>query len=112
MKSLRYLSIGLVALAASLAANLAAATIPSEVDVKTLVVRYSDLDLSKPQDAQRLYERIEHAAWSVCDRYPSTVRDLHTIGNYKLCIKRAVSEAVATVRATQPPERLYAQFGR
>ena len=67
MKSQRHLFIGLVALAGALSATLVSAATPENSDLRTLVVRYSDLDLSQPQDAHRLYMRIERAAQLVCD---------------------------------------------
>jgi|SRR6185437_15105805 len=110
MKLQRHLFISLVALAGALTAAQASAGTSAGSDARHLVVRYSDLDLSQPQDAHRLYMRIERAAQLVCDT--SAMGDLRLIAEYKSCMKRAVSEAVQMVRATQPPERLYAQFGK
>ena len=109
MNSQRHLLIGCAALALALTANLASATTPGDINVKTTVVRYSDLDLSRPEDAHRLYVRIERAAQSVCDAPP--VADLPRIQASKRCIQQAVSDAVAQVRAAQPAQHLYAQFG-
>jgi UrcA family protein len=109
MNSQRHLLIGCAALVFALTANLASATTPGDVNVRTSVVRYSDLDLSQPQDAHRLYVRIEQAARTVCDSPPAA--DLHRVEAARRCFKQAVSDAVAQVRANQPAQHLYAQFG-
>lgn len=110
MNSQRQLLIGLAGLALALTANLAAAATPEDRDTRTVVVRFSDLDLTQPQDAHRLYVRIEDAARTVCGDRPMTV-NLMVAAAYRRCTKRLVDEAVAKVRATQPPQRLYARFG-
>jgi UrcA family protein len=107
VKSKRHLLIGLTALAAALTANLASAA-PAEGEVKTLVVRYSDLDLSQPKDAHRLYVRIQHAARLVCDNFPTS--DLARLAIYERCMKNAISNAVSQVREKEP-QSLYARFG-
>jgi UrcA family protein len=108
MQSQRPLLIGLTTLAAALAANLAAAATPMDSDVGTHVVRYSDLDLSRPEDAHTLYVRIQKAARFVCADYAGGA--LHSLVAYNRCVHRAVDDGVAKVRAAQP--RLYAQFGK
>ena len=109
MKSQRHLLISLAGLAVALTTHLAPAATLNDDAARTRVVRYSDLDLSRPEDAHRLYVRIEQAARAVCDSTPAL--DLHRIEASKRCIQQAVSNAVAEVRASQPGQHLYAQFG-
>jgi len=66
------------------------------------VVNYSDLDLSRPRDAHRLYSRIKHAARQVCDNYPSS--DLHLLKAYETCLTKAINDAVAQVQSVQLAE--------
>lgn len=94
----RYALVGIAALAAVLTANLASAT-PEDDGPRTLVVRYSDLDLSQPGDARRLYARIKVAARSVCDNSPSS--DLMRLAQYEKCMNQAIRRAVGTVNAAQ-----------
>jgi UrcA family protein len=108
MKSKRHVLIGLTALAAALTASLASAA-TTDGAPRTAVVRYSDLDLSKPRDAHRLYVRIKDAAREVCDNSPMS--DLQRLRVYKQCMNEAVSNALAQVRASQPSQSLYARFG-
>jgi len=94
----RYALVGMALLAASLTVNLASATTPDD-GPKQSVVKFSDLDLSRPQDAHRLYSRIKHAARNVCDNYPSS--DLRLLAMYETCMAKAISDAVAQVQSVQ-----------
>ena len=40
-------------------------------DVPTQLVRFADLDLTRPTGVQALYHRIQHAARDVCNTYDS-----------------------------------------
>jgi len=61
-------------------------------DVRREVVRFADLDLTRPAGAQELYRRIQHAAREVCARYGP--------GGYdRSCADHAVARAVAMVGA-------------
>lgn len=93
--------VGIAALVAVLTANLASAT-PEDDGPHALVVRYSDLDLSQPGDARRLYARIKLAAQSVCDYSPSM--DLVRLAKIKECMGHAVTHAVDAVNASQLTE--------
>jgi UrcA family protein len=53
-------------------------------------VKYGDLDLSKPDDASRLYARIRRAAQDVCRNYQWSPVQID-------CYEAAVNEAVAKV---------------
>jgi len=90
--------IAMAVLAAGLTANLASATTVDDEARKT-VVRYSDLDLSRPQDARRLYGRILGAAREVCENFRSA--DLQRAAIYKRCMDKAVDDAVAQVQSAQ-----------
>ena len=58
-------------------------------------VKYSDVDLSSPQGAAVLYERITKAARRVCDS--AARKDLHDLRLYEACYQGAVANAVGSV---------------
>jgi UrcA family protein len=62
-------------------------------DVRTTIVKYADLDLSTPQGAASLYNRIRFASEAVC----SEARDLAAISRSQKCVKQAIAGAVAKV---------------
>lgn len=84
----------LLGAAAAVAPAIASAAAPGESTGATItesrVVRYCDLDLSKPADAARLYARIRHAAARVC---PSSWGD----SPQRDCYDAAVAAAVARI---------------
>jgi len=86
------------ALATVLTGHMASAAISTD-DVKTVVVRYQDLDLSQPKDAQRLYARITRAARTACDNNPSS--DLGRLAVYESCLRTAITNAVTQVNSPQ-----------
>jgi UrcA family protein len=63
------------------------------------VVRFGDLDITKPAGAQVLYRRIEAAAQRVCV-LPSS-RTLVTVEEERACIRTAVDKAVRQVDSPQ-----------
>ena len=71
------------------------AAAPSK-DVRTEVVRFADLDLTRPAGAQELYRRIEHAARDVCE---SLGADPHNLYAYTTCRKSAIARAIKDVGA-------------
>jgi len=90
--------IAMAVLAAALTANPASAATVTDRSRQT-VVRYSDLDLSRPEDARRLYGRIRGAAREVCESLRAT--DLQRAQIYKQCMHKAVADAVAQVQSAQ-----------
>ena len=78
------------AVAPGIASAAAPAASPGAMITESKVVRYYDLDLSKPADAARLYARIRHAAARVC---PSSWGDTPQSD----CYDAAVAAAVARV---------------
>lgn len=90
--------IAMAALAAALTANLASATTVDD-EARQVVVRYSDLDLSRPEDARRLYGRIQSAAREVCENFRS--HDLQRAQIYKQCMDKAIADAVAKLQSAQ-----------
>jgi UrcA family protein len=74
---------------------LAAAPAPSN-DVRTEVVRFADLDLTRPSGAQELYRRIEHAARDACERMGA---DHYGLYAYMTCRKSAIARAIRDVGA-------------
>jgi UrcA family protein len=63
--------------------------------VNRMTVSYSDLDLSRQDDALRLYKRIETAARKVCGYYGS--RELASQLRFHACYQKAMYDAVKTV---------------
>jgi UrcA family protein len=98
--------IGMATIAAGLAMNPASAT-PTDGGVRSVVVRYSDLDLSRPQDTQVLYSRIKRAAHVVCDDGASGVLDLPRIARREACVQQAMTRATETVQSTQGSKVFY-----
>jgi UrcA family protein len=67
-----------------------AAAMPGEA--RHEVVRFAELDLTRPAGAQELYRRIQRAAHKVCETYGPRGYD-HS------CAEHAIARAVATVGA-------------
>ena len=90
--------IGIATLAAGVAVNQASAATRDDTP-RSVVVRYSDLNLSQPQDARTLYDRIQRAARVACRDISSW--DLARVGRFHSCVDRAVTNAVAAVSARE-----------
>jgi UrcA family protein len=93
-------AVSLALLAVSVAINLtayAAVAKPPEPGVRTLVVRYYDIDLTRPEGAQVLYRRIGSAARQACGYLD--IRDLKGNAEFDECYARAVDDAVAQVNS-------------
>jgi UrcA family protein len=88
-------------LSAGLTSSLALAA-PPDGDVKSVVVRYSDLDLSQPAGARVLYRRIRVAAKQACEDLNG--HDLALYARYHRCLTQAVAGAVHTVNSTRVSE--------
>jgi UrcA family protein len=69
-------------------------------DAPTEVVSYRDLDMSQPQDVQRLYSRLKKAAADVCHPEPS-IGELVRHAVWQQCYSQALEGAVAKVNAPQ-----------
>ena len=96
-------------IAAGLAVNQASAA-SSDDAPRSVVVRYSDLDLAKPQDARTLYARIQTAARVACGDVETA--DLARFARFHNCINDAVTKAVSTVNMQQVTEIHEAQSQR
>jgi UrcA family protein len=102
MKSMKFL----LAVAALSVSGIAAA---GSRDVKSVVVRYGDLDLDSQAGIASLHKRIRNAAESVCS--PLETRILGLRNAYDACVEDAAASGVAAVgnsRLTQ----LHASQGR
>jgi len=64
---------------------------------KSEVVRFADLDLSKPEGALTLYKRIQQAARKICGSESYDTRILTPLGNYSNCYHKAMDGAVKHV---------------
>jgi UrcA family protein len=93
--------VGIVTLAAGLSINQASAASSDDI-VKSVVVRYSDLDLSEPKDARALYRRIQTAALVACGEVGPN--QLAHLKQFHDCVDQAVANAVAHVNSQQVTE--------
>jgi UrcA family protein len=91
---------------AGLAVNQASAA-SSDDALRSVVVRYSDLNLAKPQDARTLYARIQTAARLACGDVETP--DLARFARFHNCINEAVTKAVSSVNMQQVTEIHQAQ---
>jgi UrcA family protein len=68
-------------------------------EVRQVVVRFGDLNLSNPQGAAALYRRISIAAAEVCGAFDVSVRDreLGYRAGTTTCVRTAISGAVTKV---------------
>jgi UrcA family protein len=66
-------------------------------DVRQIVVRYGDLNLTNPRGAATLYGRISAAAREVCDASEVVSRDPGARASVDACVRKAIGEAVAEV---------------
>jgi UrcA family protein len=78
--------------------------------VRQEIVRFGDLDLTRPADAQELYRRIRHAARTVCEPIgqggsPLALSD-------RSCVVQAIARAVAEVNSPLLTERYAGQARR
>jgi UrcA family protein len=86
--------IGLLPLAA-----LAAQGSQSQVEGPAVVVNYADLDISTPPGAEKLYERIEHAAAQLCPQV--AFQELPRYAASLRCRNEVVARAVSGVNSPQ-----------
>ncbi len=61
-------------------------------DLRRQVVKFGDLDLTRPAGAQELYRRLRNAARNVCESYDR-------LGYDRSCVEAAVARAIAEVGA-------------
>ena len=78
-------------------------------DVRTTIVKYADLDVSTPQGAASLYNRIRFASETVCS--PSGQGDLAAMTRSQKCVKEAIAGAVAKVNQPALSAVYAAKFG-
>ena len=69
----------------------------SEPSIK---VKFRDLDLSKPEGAAALYQRIERSARLVCTD-SSSPYDAGRVDTFKRCYEAAIQDAVASINQPQ-----------
>jgi UrcA family protein len=69
---------------------------------RNVVVRYSDLNLSQPQDASTLYTRIQRAAREACER--DEAASLARLQQFHKCVDQAVTNAVAAISSQRLTE--------
>ena len=89
-------------LATGLTVDHASAASAFDDELKNVVVRYSDLDLSQPQDASALYNRIQRAASVACEN--GEAESLARLQQFHKCVDQAVTNAVATISSQRLTE--------
>jgi len=72
------------------------ARVPASDAAPSVVVKFGDLDLSRPEQAAMLYSRLRHAARTVCPA-PSELRDLDRLEIARDCYSAALARAVHSV---------------
>jgi UrcA family protein len=82
-----------------LAGSFAVAPVVSAQEVPSIVVQYSDLDLSTTDGVQTLYKRITAAAREVCPY--SNARELNFKAIGQSCRDAAIERAVRSVHNTE-----------
>ncbi|MBU1375970.1 MAG: UrcA family protein [Alphaproteobacteria bacterium] len=86
-----------IALVAAMAAPSAFA---APVTVPQTSIRYVDLDLAKPADAQIMLKRIRHAAVAVCRAsQPDMSTDINSIERFDTCYRQSVVRAAGALNA-------------
>jgi UrcA family protein len=78
--------------------------------VRQEIVRFGDLDLTRPADAQELYRRIKHAAHHVCEAIG--FGDPTIAMSDRICIDQATARAVADINSPLLTERYAGQTRR
>lgn len=80
-----------------------ASTAADHSDVHQTVVKFSDLDVSKPLDDTTLYSRIETAADEVCDSYATDDDELDGLSETQrdICVHEAIANAVNQIDLPQ-----------
>ena len=69
-----------------------------EVDVHTIVVKYSDLDLTRPEGMRVLHERIADAARRACGPLDGIDwGDLPRHLGYQDCVRQAIEQAIRKI---------------
>ena len=66
-------------------------------EVRQVVVRFGDLNLSNPSGAATLYRRIAAAANEVCSAFDLGSRELGSRASVDACVRKAISGAVTKV---------------
>ena len=106
--SLRITLVAVAALSATMLAGVTHAAGPRD-NAPTRAVTYKDLDLNSKAGVHALYKRIERAADQVCGDVD--VRDLQRMSVKKVCVERAVSNAVAAVSSPMLTQMYLAKSG-
>jgi UrcA family protein len=93
------LAVPMLTAAALLVAGSASAQTVDADGVTSVAVSYADLNLSQEPGAQAMFQRIKHAAATVCGTAPD-LRDAASRAIYDQCRGEAVSHAVAKLNST------------
>src|SRR5262249_34452670 len=88
-----------VVAATPLASRLASPSQPLRAHARQELVHYSDLNLSNTADAVTLYNRISHAAYTVCQ--PVFISNDETGSRHRSCVTAAIERSVVQVNATE-----------
>jgi UrcA family protein len=93
MKNFALISVAVLSLTGFVSAHADSDSVP------TMTVKYGDLDLTRVEGAAALYQRLEHAARTVCAPLNPVgmLAGLDAERSYEACLNKAVSESVSKV---------------
>jgi UrcA family protein len=71
--------------------------LPSGAELRSKIVKISDLDLGRPEGRETLLGRIRSAAFEVCTPRASHPANFKDVDDYNRCIGEAMDRAIARV---------------
>jgi UrcA family protein len=95
MRSTATVTNSLLVLGAVMACTLIAGEVAARDVTVAVRVPATGLDLTRPADVHKLYERLEYAAWEVCTHGNQVA--LAPVSNVKACSEKALADAVRFV---------------
>ena len=75
------------------------------INVRSRVVTFYDLDLAQPADAQTLLQRIRGTVKTVCRKSSVNTMDLYANIDVNRCMESSYRDTVAQVDRSEPPSR-------
>lgn len=75
--------------------------LPAGAEIRSKIVKISDLDLRRPEGRETLLGRIRSAALEVCTPRPSHPANFKDADDYNRCINEAMDHAIARVESPE-----------
>lgn len=80
--------------------------------VRSIVVKYGDLDLARQAGIRTLYHRLSHAGYTVCGQIPGfDPFDLRSMDDWDTCYEHALDNAAAKVGNPRLTQMIYRKIG-